>query len=169
MSANELFALLLLALALLVFAFALVYNVGENARNKRREQNEYHPPTPPASSALPAASSSPTPRIRWGQVEDLYEAEPSPAARGVVWGQEGLEPRDPAPRGPAPARPPIRLATATTTQEKCPTCRRRFIDTPAEAVARCATCGTHVHQECLRSLSGQCPTCHGTQFVATNV
>ena len=149
MSANELFALLLLALALLVFAFALVYNVGENARNKRREQNEYHPPTPPASSALPAASSSPTPRIRWGQ--------------------EGWEPRDPAPRGPAPARPPIRLATATTTQEKCPTCRRRFIDTPAEAVVRCATCGTHVHQECLRSLSGQCPTCHGTQFVATNV
>ena len=126
MSGNELFALMLLGLALLVFAFALVYNVGENARNKRRQQNTYPPPDLPASSAPPAASSSPAPRIRWGQPESLYEDEPSPAARGVVWGEEGLEPRDPAPsnpapsrpepRGPQPARPPIRVATATTTR-----------------------------------------------------
>lgn len=162
-------AILLLALALLIFAFAIVYNVGENARDKRRQQDDYHPSPSPMSGASPSsgapASSSPAPRIRWGQVEDLYEDEPSPAARGVVWGQEGLEPR-----GPEPAWNPLRPPVVPVEQEKCPTCRRRFSDTTVPVV-RCAnpSCQTYIHQECLNETGGSCPICHGTRFVAATV
>lgn len=172
-------ALLLLALALLIFAFALVYNVGESARNKRRQQNEYHPPAPPPAGGAPSSSSSSAPRIRWGQVEDVDADEPSPAARGLVWGEddaspaaahgavwgaEGLEPR-----GGEPAYRPIYVSSVPAEQEICPTCRRQFAATVGEPLARCANCGNYIHQECLHSPQGsndKCPVCNGTQFNA---